>query len=206
MNEASNTQDKGLVREEQILTIAKSLFAQRGYDSVSMRDLAKAIGITPPALYHYFPTKQSLQVATLVYAHQGHPGKSIDALKADELDPEQRLYEFFHRMATRFHENPELLALIEHATLSPDEELQRALLDVVIREHFVGVESLLAKLAPDFDSHMLTTFLFGLVIHTYGTRRMRQNFPTYRAEHDDPAFVAQHITKLLRGGMWSAVS
>ena len=203
MNEASTTLEKGLVREEQILKIAKSLFAQHGFDSVSMRDLAKAIGITPPALYHYFPTKKSLQVATLVAAHQGHVGKSIDAFAEVDLSAEERMYEFVYRMAKRFHDNPELLALIEHAILSPDEDLQRALMEEVIMDHFVGVQDVMSKLAPHFDSHMLATFMFGLVIHTYGTRRMRSKFPGFRVEHDDPTYVAEQVMKLIRGGLWA---
>jgi len=202
MNGAINTQEKGLVREEQILMIAKTLFAQNGFDSVSMRDLAKAIGITPPALYHYFPTKQSLQVATLVAAHNRLPAASLDDLEVDGLQPEEKLYRFVYRLARRYHEDPDFLALVGHAILSPDAELQQTLLDVVLRDNFIRAEALLSTLAPHFDSHLLTEFIFSLVMHTYSTRRLRRNFPGYRPQHDEPEYVAQHVVKLLRGDMW----
>ena len=35
-------------------------FAAKGYERVTTRELARAIGISPGALYHYFPTKQEL--------------------------------------------------------------------------------------------------------------------------------------------------
>lgn len=44
----------------QIFEVACRLFAQRGFDGVSMRDIAQACGISKATLYHYFPDKDSL--------------------------------------------------------------------------------------------------------------------------------------------------
>lgn len=54
-------------QRERILQEALRLFAQKGYDRVSIRQLAAAVGLTPPTFYHYFPTKEAL-LETL--AHQ----------------------------------------------------------------------------------------------------------------------------------------
>ena len=39
---------------------AVSLFARHGYEAVSMRQIASAVGVMPGALYHHFATKQDL--------------------------------------------------------------------------------------------------------------------------------------------------
>lgn len=44
----------------QIFEVACRLFAQRGFDGVSMRDIALECGISKATLYHYFPDKDSL--------------------------------------------------------------------------------------------------------------------------------------------------
>lgn len=44
----------------QIFEVACRLFAQRGFDGVSMRDIAQECGISKATLYHYFPDKDSL--------------------------------------------------------------------------------------------------------------------------------------------------
>jgi AcrR family transcriptional regulator len=46
-------------REQQILQKAIQLFAERGF-SVSTHEIARALGITQPLLYNYFPTKEAL--------------------------------------------------------------------------------------------------------------------------------------------------
>ena len=43
-----------------ILDSALELFAARGYDAVSVGEIAKAVGIKAPSLYNYFPGKQAI--------------------------------------------------------------------------------------------------------------------------------------------------
>jgi AcrR family transcriptional regulator len=49
----------GLV-ENQILTEATRLFAERGFARTTLTDIAEATGLTRPALYHYFANKEAL--------------------------------------------------------------------------------------------------------------------------------------------------
>jgi AcrR family transcriptional regulator len=39
---------------------ARAAFEQKGLDGLSMRDIAKAVGVTPMAIYRHFENKQSL--------------------------------------------------------------------------------------------------------------------------------------------------
>lgn len=56
---------KGQARRSQILNEAGRLFGERGYDGVSLRDIAAAVGITHPLLVHYFATKDDLLLAVI---------------------------------------------------------------------------------------------------------------------------------------------
>jgi AcrR family transcriptional regulator len=48
------------VREEQLLTLAEELFADRGYDGVSMDLLAREAGVTKPVIYTVVGSKEVL--------------------------------------------------------------------------------------------------------------------------------------------------
>ncbi len=86
-------------REEQlaqtrqaILDAARELFLSKGFQETSTRDIAKAVGITQPALYHHFDDKEVifLQVIQTVGASIK---ERIDAINAQQttLSPEDRL-------------------------------------------------------------------------------------------------------------------
>lgn len=53
-------------RREQILSTAASLFAERGFHGVSVSDLGAACGISGPALYRHFPSKDAMLAEMLV--------------------------------------------------------------------------------------------------------------------------------------------
>lgn len=46
--------------KQKILDKALELFSTQGYDSVSVGELAKAVGIKAPSLYNHFPNKQAI--------------------------------------------------------------------------------------------------------------------------------------------------
>lgn len=51
---------KGEDRKEEIFETASQLFGERGYNAVSMRDLAEALGIKAASLYNHIGSKQEL--------------------------------------------------------------------------------------------------------------------------------------------------
>lgn len=52
-------------RRRQLLEAGERVFAEHAYDDVSMAAIARAAGISKGLLYHYFPSKRDLFVATL---------------------------------------------------------------------------------------------------------------------------------------------
>lgn len=51
---------EGALREEQLISIAAELFARKGYEGTSLRDIAEQAGITKAALYYWFPQKETI--------------------------------------------------------------------------------------------------------------------------------------------------
>jgi len=47
-------------RREQLLLVARGIFAERGFQSTTMDDIAKEAGFTKPILYQYFDSKTDL--------------------------------------------------------------------------------------------------------------------------------------------------
>jgi AcrR family transcriptional regulator len=53
------------IRRDQILVEATHLFVQRGYDGISMNDIAAAAKLSKPGIYHHFKDKEDLFLALL---------------------------------------------------------------------------------------------------------------------------------------------
>ena len=77
-------------RKSEILSAAAKLFAARGIEATSVREIADCVGLNPGALYYYFPSKSSIAVELITgylralldrYDHEG----------LEELEPRARL-------------------------------------------------------------------------------------------------------------------
>jgi AcrR family transcriptional regulator len=56
-------------RRETITSAAVRVFAYRGYDAATLQEVSDLVGITRPAVHHYFPGKAPLYRAALDRAH-----------------------------------------------------------------------------------------------------------------------------------------
>ncbi len=50
---------------------AAKLFSRQGYSALGMREIARELGLSKSALYHYFPTKKALFAASSAHVTQG---------------------------------------------------------------------------------------------------------------------------------------
>jgi AcrR family transcriptional regulator len=72
--------------EGQIVEAATELFAQRGFAGTSLQDIADATGLTRPALYHYFSSKEDL-LSRLVSAATEGPADELRGIRLQEGVP-----------------------------------------------------------------------------------------------------------------------
>ena len=207
LGQVGRVSQKSKNKESEILEAAISMFASRGYRSVSMRDLAKALNITPGALYHYYPDKQSLYLAAFSEADRRSQPAAIEAFEDKNLPPLEQLRKFITRICQRYYEDPEFCMLGQRSLMEYDESLRELLAEKSMKQSFETLEDFLEDFAPEFNCHLLTVLIFGLVGHAFiNSSRLRQNFSKHRPDLDRPEVIADHIIKLLQNGILSGHS
>lgn len=60
MTEQPRVRMTGQERREQLLAMARSVFAQKGYDAASVEEIAARAGVTKPVVYEHFGGKEGL--------------------------------------------------------------------------------------------------------------------------------------------------
>jgi AcrR family transcriptional regulator len=81
---------EGVDRRQEILMIAAGLFAKRGFDGVSVREIAEAAGIMGGSLYHHFTSKKEIYLEVHGMALTQAAAR-ITAAFQDQHDPWERL-------------------------------------------------------------------------------------------------------------------
>ena len=70
-------QERAARTRAEILEKAVRLFSHKGYQTTTMVDLAKAIKMSPGALYWHFPTKEDILLAACEQLHQRFSGEFV---------------------------------------------------------------------------------------------------------------------------------
>ncbi len=171
-------------------------FAAAGYAGVSMRDIARAVGITPAALYHHFPDKQALYLAAMAQAF-ADKAEAITSTLRTPGSTRERLERFVARFTELMASDPNFRALLQRELLDGDEIRLRLLAAQVFEGPFRAVAALARELAPDCDPHLLAISMAGLVLFHFETAPIRPFLPGGLPRHDDPQTIARHVNRLL---------
>ncbi|MGW4799674.1 TetR/AcrR family transcriptional regulator [Nonomuraea sp. NPDC004297] len=97
-----------------IADAAVSLFLERGYDRVSVNDIAAAVEISKPTLFRYFPTKEDLVLHRFA-DHQGEAARVVRD-RGSGIKPVTALHRHFRAGLDRYdpvtglNDHPEVVA------------------------------------------------------------------------------------------------
>lgn len=80
---ANKVLDVGISRRDQLLTVATTLFLEKGYSATGVDDIGEAAGITGPALYRHFDSKQAILDAICVERMEKLLDRIADAASGD---------------------------------------------------------------------------------------------------------------------------
>lgn len=89
-----------LSMRQRILDESTRLFVQRGYDGVSIRDIAEACRMTKAALYYHFQDKEDLLVAVLSSGLETL-GRLVQDVLSEEPDTRARLHRLVRDLFAR---------------------------------------------------------------------------------------------------------
>lgn len=154
-------------RREQILSTAATLFARRGFHGVSVVDIGAACGISGPALYKHFVSKDQVLAEMLVSISERllDVGRHRVATAADPADALRRLIDWHVDFA--LHHQALIIVQDRDWSSLPDDardrvrSLQRAYVDLWADQLRLADESLTTDAA-----HARAHATFGLINST----------------------------------------
>lgn len=117
---ARTTGSDGIRTEEAIRQAAVELIAARGFEAMTMRELAEKVGVQPGSIYRYFPGKGRLLVELLV-EHLEFLLARWQAEQPIDADPRARLRAFvdFHIRSHTLRRREAFVANMELRSLAP---------------------------------------------------------------------------------------
>jgi AcrR family transcriptional regulator len=149
---------------ERILDAARHLFAERGYDGSSIRQIAADAGTDPALVHHYFGTKERLFVAAVRIPIDP---RRIPALLADGPSSEAgvRIATMFFALWEDRDQRRALMGVLRSAVSDPG---AAALIREIVIEQMLGpIVSRLDVADPELRITLLASQIVGLAVTRY---------------------------------------
>ena len=102
--EESATRAPPSARVREILQVGARIFAEKGFDGTSMRDISQACGISKALLYHHFESKNNLY-AQIAFNSSQHLNEFVEQRIPDDGSAAEKIHAFMIAMAMFFEQH-----------------------------------------------------------------------------------------------------
>ncbi|MCF7805624.1 MAG: TetR/AcrR family transcriptional regulator [Candidatus Marinimicrobia bacterium] len=96
---------------EKILEVAANLFANHGYNGVSVREIAEAADVTKPVIYYYFENKEDLH-RTLIQTAFRHAAEIHEQVYQSNQPADKQLRDIMRSHFRYCLENPDVVKIL----------------------------------------------------------------------------------------------
>ncbi len=197
------TAEKNQDYRQLILDSAEQAFANSGFDSVSLKDIAAPVGITPAMIHYYFGSKKLLLESVVEQALEPM------ALAIQTLKQQQNadIEEFIKQLFATMQRHPNLPLLLFRQVFLPGSPMQ---------EHFVqklaprlggalpelirqGQKS--GRISPELDPSISALMVMSLCVFPLVSRPLSE--PVLGVKFDPPglAKLQKHVSGFIQGGL-----
>jgi AcrR family transcriptional regulator len=186
--------------QERLLNAAADMFSTQGYAGVSMRDIARAVGITQAAIYHHFSNKDALYVAAVTFVFERQT-QELSKQMSEIGDPTDRLELLVDALLEVMDEDPRFRKIYCRELLEGNEQRLAAITDNAFTVFYEPMYELMGELAPTGDGQLLIFSLAGMIFHHLEARTLTPHLPRATKKNTDIPSLAKHITSLFLHGV-----
>lgn len=172
--------------------MAEALFAERGFDGTSIREIAERAGATKALIYHYYDSKEALYQTLLEDAVSGVVTQ-IEAIAADETEPETQIRAVVQVFIDAYHDAPHRFQMVQR-TIDDHHAIAAVLAERWFSRAHRAVQDTVARGVHQGDLkplpvQMVPLAIIGLVIHTLRGQKL--------VGHMDPKLSGERVLTAL---------
>jgi TetR/AcrR family transcriptional regulator len=189
---------------ERILAAAEALFAEHGFDAVSMSAIGEAAGVSKANVFHHFISKNDLYLAVLRNACRDAT-QHLDDLGNDQEALAERLPQFARAHLENLLEHGQVARLMLRELLSDNPRHGQELAEQVYGEKFSRFVAILragqqaGELRADIDPAMVATILIGANVFYFESRAALRHFPEVTFSQQPERYSTMLADILLHG-------
>jgi TetR/AcrR family transcriptional regulator len=187
-----------------MLTAAETLFAEQGFDAVSMSAIADRAGVSKANIFHHFTSKNALYLAVLGNACKESRAR-IDLLEQAESSFVERLSQYATAHLQGILEHGHLTKLILRDILENGPERGKVLAEQVFGRNFAKLVEIIrngqlrGELRKNVDPAMVAVILIAANLYFFEAKNILLHFEDVDFADDPQRYSAKMLQIMLHG-------
>ncbi|HLA75481.1 MAG TPA: TetR/AcrR family transcriptional regulator [Gammaproteobacteria bacterium] len=190
---------------QRILDTAERLFAELGYDAVSISMIAEQADVSKANIFHHFSSKDELY-ATVLRSACAESTRLLDELVSANGSIAERLTYFAQAHIAHLNKHHHIARLVQRELFEDGACRGKQLAEQVCGENFSRLVGILrdgqarGELRHDRDPAMIANLLVGANVFFFQNRELFRHFPDVDFA-DDPVRYSQMMVEIILDGI-----
>ena len=155
-------------KQIEILHISEKLFAEKGFDGTSIREIAKAADINVAMVSYYFGSKEKLLDAIIIHRVSGFR-MILENLKLETISPTEKIKKFVALYINKLNENKNVYQIIHFEIVNQKRACDFSAFSEIKKKNLLLLENIIAEgqKANLFKSNCNSLLIPAIVIGTF---------------------------------------
>jgi AcrR family transcriptional regulator len=187
-------------KQIQILQVAETLFAEKGFDGTSIRNIAKEAKINIAMVSYYFGSKERLLESLIVY-RTSDLKMQLENLTQENLDPIDKINKLIELYINRINCNKGIYRILHFEFSSEKRDKTNELFTELKKENLKSLETIIEEgqkkgvFRKDINIPLITPTILGTFFHFYMNRPFFENLLNLKTEDLYNNYIKTNLTK-----------
>jgi AcrR family transcriptional regulator len=187
-------------KQIQILEVAETLFAEKGFDGTSIRDISRQAEINIAMISYYFGSKERLLQSLIVY-RTSDIQKQLENLLQEEIDPFEKVYKLIEIYINQINNNKGIYRILHFELSSKKREENLLAFNEFRKGNLKYLESIIEEgqrkgvFRKDVIIPLITPTILGTFFHFHMNKTYFENLLNLTSETLYNNYIKTNLTK-----------
>jgi AcrR family transcriptional regulator len=187
-------------KQTQILLVAETLFAEKGFDGTSIRNIAKVAKINIAMVSYYFGSKERL-LESLIFYRTKDLKIQIENLLVEDLDPIDKINKLIEIYIKRINSNKGIFRILHFEMATKKKELNIKSFYELRKSNLKSLEAIISEgqnkgvFRKDISIPLLTPTILGTFFHFHMNKEYFMDLLNINTEDSYNNYIQVNLTK-----------
>lgn len=186
-------------KQIQILQVAEALFAEKGFDGTSIRDIAKEAKINIAMISYYFGSKEQLLESLIVY-RASDIKLQLDNLILEDLNPIEKINKLIQLYISRINDNRCIYKILHFEFSSKKRDINLEAFTELKKGNLKSLETIIKEgqekgiFKKDIIVPLITPTILGTYFHFHMNRPFYESLLELNTEEEYNTYIKTTLT------------